>query len=131
MKIQARGLRRDVGWNLIGDQDLNCGFMDGGNGDTIQITWSNYLRLGGDYWVRTEVTPSDVVEMFKQMFGSELDINLLDKHGFTISDDLKSRALRTLKLENITLGDLAALQRNTEAPAIEAPPTKRLGFRRV
>jgi hypothetical protein len=61
--------------------------------------------------------------MFRQMFGNELDINLLDKHGFTMSDDLKSRALRTLKLENITLGDLAALQRASEL-GLPAPPQR-------
>jgi len=62
------------------------------------------LRLSGNYQMQVQFSQSDVVHLFKSVFGSELSTSLIERHGFTISPVLTKAILRTLPL-----GDLIAM----------------------
>jgi hypothetical protein len=73
----------------------------------------------GDYRMELEFSNDDIVHLFKARFGRELREWLIDDEGFTVSPELTKRVLRTVKLSDVTLGDLAAMH----ADPTEASPT--------
>jgi hypothetical protein len=132
MKITARGWGRDMGTKVIADYDLgdlsisrdpnrrvsfgSAGFFK--SWSSVFFSWGKRLQLTGDYRVEIEFSNADILQLFKARFGKELDDWLVDDEGFTISPDLTKRVLRTVKLSDVTLGDLAAMNTtSSEEPA--------------
>ena len=147
MKVTARGWNRNMGENVIGDhvltelpvrrdpsQSLNRSkptiFKSFGE---VSVQWVQTLRYTGDYRVEVNLTRSDVVRLFKAIFGSELDVDLLDEHGFTVSPELQRSLIGKIKLADLTIGDLAGLSTPStkEAEPEETPATVRPFLRRV
>jgi hypothetical protein len=136
MKITARGWKRDMGENVIGNKDLDrCSASQDPNrrihfdrdpvifkGFTeVSIDWGKSLSLNGKYRLETHLSREDVLHLFKTMYGTELDVDLLEQEGFTVSPELQKKMLGTIKLADLTIGDLAALGSPTqEAPQAEA-----------
>lgn len=129
MRITVRGWARDMGRKeIMGHQLVDSKISNDPNQSVyrnepplifksfpgIQIAWHQNLRFMGDYRMTVELSKSDIVRLFKSVFGSELDANLLERYGFTVSDDLKKAVLRTVKLSDVTLGDLAAMSSESE-----------------
>ncbi|MBY0531801.1 MAG: hypothetical protein K2P86_07500 [Xanthobacteraceae bacterium] len=123
MDISVRGWARDMGWKEILRHELVDAELSDDQNRTVSynrppkifksyggvsITWGRNLSLMGDYRIEAELSKSDVMHLFKLAFGSELKAKLLEQ-GFTASDDLKEAVLRTVKLSDVTLGDLAAM----------------------
>ena len=54
--------------------------------------------------MQVQFSQSDIIHLFKSVFGSELNASLIERHGFTISPELTKTILRTLPL-----GDLFAI----------------------
>ena len=71
-----------------------------------------------------ELFPSDVLALFKAYYGTELREWMVDDEGFTISPELTKRALRSVKLTDVTLADLAAM--STGTPSEESPTAEKL-----
>jgi hypothetical protein len=134
MKITARGWSRDMGTKVIAEYNLNDvevsrdqqrsirrnkpGIFTGFG--KIVIAWFQQLRHMGDYRMEIEFSNEDVLRLFKSRFGTELREWLVDDEGFTISPELTKRALRTVKLSQVTLADLAAMNINaTEGPTAD------------
>lgn len=132
MKVTARGWSRNMGTNVIFDHDLvdvhasrdsrqylSWGtptiFKSLGN---VGVHWGRDLSFTGSYRVEVNFSRPDVVRLFKAMFGSELDVDLVEECGFTISSDLQKAILGKIKLADLTIGDLAGLG----APAKEVKP---------
>jgi hypothetical protein len=101
----------------------------------VSVAWGQNLRFTGDYRVQVDFTRSDVVKLFKAMFGSVITIDMLEEYGLSVSDDLKKKLLGEIKLADLTIGDLAGLglASNKEEPAAEETPAtvKTLFPRRV
>jgi hypothetical protein len=77
-----------------------------------------------------ELSSDDIVHLFKSRFGSELKPWLL-KEGFTVSPELAKRILSTVKLTDVTLGQLMEMSSGSEDSAtadklIEDPNVTRL-----
>jgi hypothetical protein len=123
MKFTARGWNRDMGQNEIASIDLsqssirrdgtynislnqtalNSAYYD------VTIRWGKKLHFTGNYLMKLELTRDDVVQLFKASFGTELDVDLIEQHGFTVSDELSRAVLGKVKLADLTLGDLAKI----------------------
>jgi hypothetical protein len=73
------------------------------------VRWGKELHLTGNYLMKLELTRDDVVQLFKASFGTELDVDLIERHGFTVSNELSRAVLRKVKLADLTLGDLASI----------------------
>jgi hypothetical protein len=129
MKISVRGWSRDMGKKEI----MSCELMDlkysqnpnktvyrdkdpliFESGLGVEVAWHQNLRFVGDYRMTVNFSRTDVVRLFKLVFGNELDASVLDRYGFTVSDDLKKAVLRTIKLSDVTIADLAAMSSPTE-----------------
>jgi hypothetical protein len=136
MKITATGWNRDMGPTVIGEFDLanvkwtddhkeKFSFDAGGFYRTFlreaDIYWGKSLKLTGNYKVRAEFSPSDVVQLFRAVFGGVLTTSLVEGYGCVVSDDLKKKILRETKLTDflrsegveladVTLGDLIELK---------------------
>ncbi len=139
MKVTARGWNRNMGDNIIVDNDLSdlavsrdpsryilfdrqpAVFRSSHN---ISIDWGKKLNYSGNYRMEVELSCSDILALFRTMFGSELDVDLVEEHGFTVSPELQKRILGTIKLADLTIGDLATLGSPTtkETPAEPAKP---------
>lgn len=123
MKIRARGWNRNMGHKTLGNhalsemrtsKDPNKGVFFDEPGlfrsfAEVSVAWGQELHLTGKYRVQIDFTRSDIIKLFKAMFGSELDMSLVTEHGFTISDDLQKQILSKMKLADLTIGDLANL----------------------
>jgi hypothetical protein len=81
------------------------------------VAWFQQLRHMGEYRMEIEFSNEDILRLFKLRFGTELREWLVDDEGFTISEELTKRALRTVKLTELTLADLAAMTAISEEPA--------------
>jgi hypothetical protein len=132
MRITARGWARDMGEKELMQYSLISAKF--GNGTIyrdqppeifnsargVKVAWhQGNLRLMGDYRIDVEFSKWDVLKLFKSIFGNELKASLLERHGFTVSEDLKKAVLRSVKLSDVTLGDLAAMNstENHDNPA--------------
>jgi len=87
------------------------------------VGWFRELRMMGNYRMDIEFSNEDILRLFKLRFGTELKEWLVDDEGFTISPELTKRALRTVKLSDVTLADLAAMQ---EGPRNEPATAEKL-----
>src|SRR5258708_19321493 len=137
MEITARGWGRNMGDKRIVKVDLEeiaasrepRKLVHFGRPGLFQsfgeasVAWGQSLRFTGDYRMQVDFTYSDVVTLFKAMFGSELDVSLLENHGFTVSPELKKKILSEIKLADLTIGDLAGLGASKE----QSEPVKPAG----
>lgn len=87
----------------------------------LHVTWHQKMQYMGDYRMKLEFTRGDVLQLFKAMFGTELKAYLIEDKGFTVSEDLKKAVLKTVKLTDLTLGELAAM---SAAQAVQEPPVQ-------
>jgi hypothetical protein len=123
MEISMRGWGRNMGTRKIADYDLSEMTVSrdpqkivyfGKSGlfksyGEVSVAWGQKLHFTGDYRVQVDFSRSDVVKLFKTMFGSEITIDLLEEYGFTVSPDLKKKLLGEIKLADLTIGELAGL----------------------
>ena len=63
----------------------------------VGVHWFQKLRFTGNYRMEVDFEDSDVIQLFKTRFGTELDADLVSEHGFTISPEL----------EKVVLGELS------------------------
>ena len=134
MKLTARGWSRDMGENTLADYDLREVQARGDPNQRllrssprmfesfgeVALHWVQRLRYAGEYRMELTFNRSDIVQLFKSAFGSELNVELLEQHGFTVSPELQ-------KLLLIRLGDLVTARAEEDAaPAKEenAAPAK-------
>lgn len=75
-------------------------------GENIFLSWCQKLRHMGDYRVTLEFSDGDILRLYKARLGTELTCWELDHGGFTVSPDLVKRVLSTVKLTDVTLGQL-------------------------
>jgi hypothetical protein len=137
MKITVRGWARDMGTKEMVDIELydtsikedaqRCIFRNEPGiftapGRTF-IAWFQNLRHMGQYRMEIELSNKDLLRLFKAKFGTELREWLVDDEGFTISAELTKRALRTVKLADVTLADLAAM---SATPTEDSPTAEKL-----
>jgi hypothetical protein len=158
MKITARGWNRDMGSKELTCIDLSELEIKTDESRTlwqhspamflkryylgVEVHWVQELKMTGNYRVAVHLSRSDVLQLFKAVFGTRPSANLLEQ-GFVVSDELKKAVLRTIKLTDLTLGELAAmgsqpieqLPTADHEPAIEKPAQetepKRSFLRRV
>lgn len=140
MEITVRGWSRNMGARTIADYDLSAMRISNDAQKTVyfdrpglfkshgevSVAWGCGLHLTGDYRVQVSFTRSDVIKLFKAMFGSVLDTTLLDEYGFAITPDLQKRLISQIKLADLTIGDLAGLgssQEKREVKDEEIPAT--------
>ena len=69
--------------------------------------------------MQVQFSQSDIIHLFKSVFGSELNASLIERHGFTISSELTKTILRTL-----TLGALGAMFGAAEESATAEKPVE-------
>jgi hypothetical protein len=140
MKITARGWSRNMGDNTIANCELseltssrdhtrNIHFgrdpvLFKGSSE-VSIDWGMRLNYSGKYRMEVHISRDDVMQLFKTMYGSQLDVDLLEHHGFTVADDLKKKVLGEIKLADLTIGDLAGIVAKPEPQEAPAPPTFR------
>lgn len=145
MELKARGWGRNMGPRVIADinlsemmasRDPNKGIYYNQPGlfriyGEVSVAWSQTLRFTGDYRMQLDLSTADIVKLFKTALGSQLDVDLLDEHDFTVSDELKKRLLGSIKLSDLTIGDLAGLaapaekQEKPEDPPAQVRPFPR------
>lgn len=143
MKVTARGWARNMGDTIIADVDLteaavrrdpDRNIRFGADpvvfkkplGD-VSIDWATRVTMGGKYRFEIQLSTDEIIRLFKLKLGSKLDVDLLDDHGFSVSDDLKKRMIGSIKLADLTIGDLAKLtstpSAEEEAEAVSSPAT--------
>ncbi len=122
MKVTVRGWGRNMGRTEIANFSLlTTEYRDNGTVSrnepvlydgpgNITVAWFQSLKLTGNYRMEVQLTGSDVMSLFKCYFGSELGVSLVERYGLTFSPELVKSILRTVKLSDITLGELAAMQ---------------------
>ena len=128
MKVSLRGWNRDMGKNALTDVDLTeirplrdtskTVSWDGvsifkGFGE-IGIHWRQKMSYTGNYRMEVNFDTSEIVHLFKAWNGTVLDVDLIDDHGFTVSDELRKRLLGEIKLADLTIGDLAGIASKKE-----------------
>jgi hypothetical protein len=143
MKISVRGWARNMGTQVLTEYDLaeieySRDFQRGvwrgkpkiftAVGRTF-VAWCQHLRHMGDYRMELELSNEDLLRLFKVRFGTELSEWLIDQQGFTLSPELIKRALRTVKLTDVTLADLVRMvsgvaPQDQKIPAQQEPPTE-------
>jgi hypothetical protein len=108
MKITVRRWGRDMGEKEIANHPLSTLEMskDGRvrrddpaviiKSFYVDVAWHQTLKLTGDYRMEVRFSESDVIRLFKVMFGSELTTRLIEEQGFTISPELKKAFCRRL-----------------------------------
>ena len=147
MRVTARGWSRNMGDNVIADIDLTEAAVTRdptrritfGNeptvfrtGDGVSIDWGKRVNMGGKYRWEVELTTDEIIRLFRVKVGSELDVGLLEQHGFTVSEDLQKKILGGIKLADLTIGDLARLgaASSPEASESTSQPVPITPFRR-
>jgi hypothetical protein len=133
MQVTLRGWNRDMGTKSLTTADLTTvqpvrdprksvqfngvsifkGFTE------VGIHWRQHMSYTGNYRMEVNLSYDEIVHLFKAWNGTELDVDLLDHHGFTVSPELRKRLLGEIKLADLTIGDLAGIASKKE----EAPPT--------
>jgi hypothetical protein len=136
MKVSVRGWNRDMGETVIGQHSLlSVKYNEKGTvrRDTpslyenyrrgVTVAWFQELKLTGNYRMEVELSRDDIVKLFKVAFNGELRSFLIDEWKFTMSPELVREALKTIKLADLTLGDLVAMN---NAPAEEPATAEKL-----
>jgi hypothetical protein len=124
MKISMRGWSRDMGSNVLIEQSLSeltvnedgTAYRSGPptlykHWRAVLVGWHQALRHNGNYRMDLELSHSDIVQLFKAAFGSEITPAVLSRCGFKLSPDLDKAALARVKLSDLTLADLAAIMK--------------------
>jgi hypothetical protein len=123
MEITARGWNRDMGNKEICSIDVSELMLSKdqnrtvyrdrpamfGSYPTVEVHWFKQLHLTGNYRMELRLTQSEVIRLFKGMFGTELRPWLIEQDGFTVSPELTRAILAKVKLTDLTLGELAAM----------------------
>lgn len=132
MEVSLRGWHRNMGTNNLSNVDLteirpvrDANKLVQFNGTSIFkgfgevcIHWRQQMSYTGNYRMEVNFSTSEIVHLFKAWNDNVLDVNLIDEHGFTVSDDLRRRLLSEIKLADLTIGDLAGLaSKKDETPA--------------
>jgi hypothetical protein len=136
MEISVRGWNRNMGTRKIADHRLSM--MEVSNDPNkgvyfnqpglfrsygeVSVAWGYEFHLTGNYRVQVDFSRSDVLKLFKMMFGSELDVALLDAHGFTVSTDLQKRLISKMRLADLTIGDLVGLSASANEKKEDTTP---------
>jgi hypothetical protein len=141
MKVTARGWGRNMGDNVIADVDLTEASVTRDpnrlinfdkdptifrTGEGVNIDWGKRVNLGGRYRWEVELTTEEIIHLFRTKVGSELGVDLLEQHGFSVSEALKKRVLGSIKLADLTIGDLAKL--GATAPSEQPKPASAPGI---
>jgi hypothetical protein len=133
MKVTARGWNRNMGENelasiditelrLSRDQNRRLSFSSPALFDSgLEVHWGQELHFTGNYRMELHLTSLDIMKLFKANFGTELSLSLIERHGFTVSDEPKKAILKTVKLKDVTLGQLVEM---TEGEADSDPATE-------
>ncbi|MFZ2159535.1 MAG: hypothetical protein WAV72_25910 [Bradyrhizobium sp.] len=148
VEVTVRGWARDMGPTKIASHFLpTVEYRQDGTayrdkpvmyqaGSGVTVAWYQPLRLTGNYRMEVNLTRYDVMRLFKATFGSELQQALVDRYGLTFSPDVVKSVLKTVKLTDLTLGDLVEMsagspseQPVTAEKAVEVSNVK--PFRRV
>lgn len=143
MDVTLRGWNRNMGTKTLATADLSeiapvrdpsewvqwDGISVFRNYGSIGIHWRQKMSYTGNYRMEVNLSSTDVIHLFKAWNGKELDVDLIDTHGFTVSPELRKRLLGEVKLADLTLGDLAGIasKKEEEPQAAEVKPF----FRRV
>jgi len=136
MKITVRGWNRDMGETVIADHPLQA--VEYRYDDTrayynkpvlywqssvapMTVAWFQPMKLTGNYRMEIRFTRDDVMQLFKYFFlygGSQIDLDLVEEYGLTLSPELVKSILKKVKLPDLTLGDLMAMSaKKPEKPA--------------
>ena len=86
----------------------------------ITVAWFQELRLTGNYRMEVQLSRDDIVQLFKWAFDGELRSFLINDWKFTLSPELVKEALKTIKLTDLTLGDLIAMNNASAEKAATA-----------
>jgi hypothetical protein len=142
MKVTVQGWARDMGTKELADFSLSNISSTGerkvypdrptiySSSVDVTVAWRQHMRYMGDYRMYIDFSRQDVLKLFKTTFGTELGAWLVDDEGFTISEELTRRALRTVKLSELTIADLAKMSAPTEEPKTKDKPTETATVRR-
>jgi hypothetical protein len=139
MKVTVRGWNRDMGETVIGTHFLpDAEYRDNGTAyrdeptiyqwfGNITVAWFQPLKLTGKYRMEVQLTPDDVMKLFKCLFGGEIRPKLVERYGLTFSPEVAKSILKSIKLTDLTLGDLIAMsaeqqpEQTVETERVEAP----------
>jgi hypothetical protein len=136
MEVTVRGWNRDMGETKIANHYLpSVEYREDGtvrrdipvmykSGYGITIAWYQPLRLTGNYRMEVSLKRHDVMRLFKATFGSELQQGLIETYGLTFSPEVVKGMLKTVKLTDLTLGDLVEM--NIAAPPEEPVTAEKL-----
>jgi len=136
MKISVRGWGRDMGETVIANHFLlTTEYNDDGTayrdkpvlykrGLGIIVAWFQSLKLTGNYRMQVELTKTDVMRLFKRLFGSEIQLSLVEEYGLTFSPEVAKSILKTVKLTDLTVGDLVEM--NAAAPTDKPATAEKL-----
>jgi|KBSSwiStaDraftv2_1062776.scaffolds.fasta_scaffold104616_2 hypothetical protein len=144
MEVSLRGWNRDMGEKVLTNADLteirpvrdtsktvqwNGTSIFKGFGE-IGIHWRQKMSYTGNYRMEVNFSTSEIVHLFKAWNGTVLDVDLIDNHGFTVSDELRKRLLGEIKLADLTIGDLAGIASKKENKPEESETGTVQTFRR-
>jgi hypothetical protein len=127
MQVTVRGWNRDMGETVIASHqlmdveytyDMTTAYCDkpvvyGPILQKMTVAWFQSLRLTGNYRMEIEFTRDDVMTLFKHHFGSQLKSSLVEEYGLTFSPELVKSMLKTVKVTDLTLGELVAMSAST------------------
>jgi hypothetical protein len=135
VKISAHGWGRNMGDTVLGSIDLPEKKLNRDERRTLhygtselfwgsggpEVHWTRNIKMTGDYRVKVEFTNLDVIRLLRASYGTVLDVDLIERHGFTVSKRLQNAILAKIKLTDLTLGDLLKLHQaeNEEPPTAE------------
>jgi hypothetical protein len=126
VKVTVRGWNRDMGETVIANHFLPSveRSEDGAawpekavlyrGGGQFTVAWFQPLKLSGNYRMEVSVSYYDITSLFRSLCGGVLSASLIENEGFTVSPAFARAVLKTIKLTDLTLGDLVAMQ---SAPA--------------
>ena len=123
MEITLRGWSRDMGTKTMVSLDLadmrvsrdpqkyvewrGAGLFK--SFGEVSVAWCQELNKTGTFYTQLNFTRGDAAQIFKAMFGSELNSETVEQYGFTLSDELKKKVLGEIKFADLTIGELAGL----------------------
>lgn len=132
MQVSANGWGRNMGEIALGSIDLwekplnrdERRWMNYGASELYwsargpEVHWCQKVKMTGDYRIRIKFSNLDVIRLLRASYGTQLDVDLIEKYGFTVSPELEKAILKKVKLTNLTLGDLVAMSKtDQEEPA--------------
>jgi hypothetical protein len=91
----------------------------------VEIHLTKEIKMTGSYRLKVKLTRSDILCLFRTVFGDELKVSLIEEHGFTVSAELTKAMLKTVKLTDLTLGELMDMNKQSaKGAAPSAGPEK-------